>query len=119
MAYKNNCAFVNFTTRDAAVLASNETFEHCVVNGRQLRVQWAKPKAGAISGTAGASSMLTVSTLPYQTRIKTTTSASKRRYFNTAAWIRRHSLPIAKSKCDGCINAGGSRINVPCFILPV
>jgi hypothetical protein len=51
MVPKSKCAFVNFSTRDAAEAAASETFERCVIKDKPLRVQWAKPKA-SVSGSA-------------------------------------------------------------------
>jgi RNA recognition motif-containing protein len=55
---KQSCAFVQFTQREAAERAANESFNKLVVDGKRLTVKWGKPasmqSANSRSGEAGA-----------------------------------------------------------------
>ncbi|CAD5226949.1 unnamed protein product [Bursaphelenchus xylophilus] len=40
----NACAFIQFTTREAAERAAEKTFQNLNINGRKIRVRWGTPK---------------------------------------------------------------------------
>jgi len=52
-----NCAFVEFASRDMAEHAAGQLYKALVVKGHAINVNWAKPRAQAITeGAAGSSS---------------------------------------------------------------
>lgn len=44
MAPRNNCAFVSYTTRDAAEEAADRLANRLIVKGIRLKLMWGKPK---------------------------------------------------------------------------
>ena len=50
MIHRSKCAFVNFASRVAAEKAAEFSHYESTINGKKLKVQWARPKAGTPSG---------------------------------------------------------------------
>lgn len=48
--HRSRCAFVNFTTRNAAEKAAEFSHYESTINGKKMKVQWARPKAGTPAG---------------------------------------------------------------------
>ncbi|XP_065845132.1 pre-mRNA-splicing factor RBM22-like [Oscarella lobularis] len=49
---RQNCAFLTYTTRDAAERAAEATFNKLVINGSRVKILWGKSKSGG-QGAAG------------------------------------------------------------------
>jgi len=47
---KQSCAFVQFTQRDSAERAAQESFNKLVIDGKRLTVKWGKPASAQIGG---------------------------------------------------------------------
>ena len=49
---KSKCAFVEYTDRAAAEYAASQLHNNCVIKGRSLSLNWAKPRAQSLSGNS-------------------------------------------------------------------
>ena len=53
---QSKCAFVDYGDRAAAEHAASQLHNNCVVKGRSLTINWAKPRAQALCGSSGGGS---------------------------------------------------------------
>lgn len=51
---QSKCAFVDYGDRSAAEHAASQLHNNCVVKGRPLTINWAKPRAQALCGSGGS-----------------------------------------------------------------
>ena len=47
MVTKQQCAFIQFTSRHAAESAAEKSFNKLIINGRRLNIKWGKSQAQA------------------------------------------------------------------------
>lgn len=45
MVTNHQCAFIQYTTRTAAEMAVEKTFNKLIINGRRLNIKWGKSQA--------------------------------------------------------------------------
>lgn len=53
---QSKCAFVDYGDRKAAEHAASQLHNNCIVKGRSLTINWAKPRAQALCGSSSGSS---------------------------------------------------------------
>ncbi|XP_055335218.1 pre-mRNA-splicing factor RBM22-like [Paramacrobiotus metropolitanus] len=53
LVHKQHCAFVEYTTRQAAELAADQSFNKVTLHGIRLNVRWAKPQSKQKEGGTG------------------------------------------------------------------